>query len=109
MKTSHTYGRALVASALLLAFAGAHAAAGYSVMPTQEAAVQPGMTMNEVQQALGKPSQQAKFGNEPGPTWTYSVIGAAATPKVFDIDFSPDGRVLSASERLMPEHPFGSH
>jgi hypothetical protein len=109
MKTPHKNARVLVASTLMLAFAGAHAAGGYAVKPMQETVVQPGMTMGEVQQALGKPSQQEKFGNEPGPTWTYDVVGTAVLPKVFDVDFSRDGRVMSASERLVPEHTVGSH
>jgi outer membrane protein assembly factor BamE (lipoprotein component of BamABCDE complex) len=106
MKALHKTGHVLVASALLLAIAGAHAAG--TVNPPQEAMVQTGMSMQEVQQALGKPSEQEKFGIESGRTWTYNVVGAGEIPKVFDVDFSRDGRVVSASERLVP-HPFGTH
>lgn len=109
MKSTSKNGRLLVASSLLLACVGAYAATGYTVKPMQEAAVQPGMNMEEVQQALGKPSLQEKFRNEPGPTWTYNVAGIYETPKVFEIDFSTDGRVISASERVLPQYSKGNH
>ena len=109
MKTRRMARPAWLVGSLLLAMAGAQAAGGYRVMPEQEALVKPGLSMEEVQQALGKPAQTAKFGNEPGPTWTYAVANTELMPKWFDVDFSRDGRVLSASERLVPEHPFGSH
>ena len=109
MKLPFIAKSAVFAVPLLMALAGAHAAGGYRVMPDQETLVKPGLSMQEVQQALGKPAQMEKFGNEPGPTWTYAVAGTEPMPKWFDIDFSSDGRVLAASERLVPEHPFGSH
>jgi hypothetical protein len=55
------------------------------------------MTRDEVRSALGRPAHNLKYRNEPGRTWTYGVSGSQ--DKVFDVDFSPEGKVLKTSER----------
>jgi hypothetical protein len=90
--------RRLLAAGLFLGVAAAHAASGYNVTKGQEALVAPGMTASEVQQALGHPAINIHYRNEPGPTFTYHVLGDTQT--VFDVDFSASGVVLSASERM---------
>jgi hypothetical protein len=82
----------------LFAITMAHAATGFTVTPNQETQVVPGMSSDEVRQALGKPESHMKFHNEPGPTWTYRLIGNDHT--LFDVDFGADGKVASTSERL---------
>ena len=90
--------RVLLATGLLLGVAAAHAASGFTVTHGQESLVTPGMTEAEVQQALGHPTQDIHYRNEPGPTFTYHVD--AVEPTLFDVDFSADGKVLSTSERM---------
>jgi outer membrane protein assembly factor BamE (lipoprotein component of BamABCDE complex) len=93
--------RALLAAGLFLGVAAAQAASGYTVTPKQEALVAPGMSTDEVRQALGTPERDATYGNEPGPTWTYEVVGASGV--VFDVDFGSDGKVTSVSERVVQD------
>lgn len=90
--------RPLLAAGLLLGVAAAHAAGGYNVTKGQEALVTPGMTAAQVEQALGHPAVNIHYRNEPGPTFTYHVVGDTQT--VFDVDFNASGVVLSSSERL---------
>ena len=95
--------RMLLATGLLAGAAVAHAASGYSfttgytVTRSQEALVAPGMSTAEVKQALGTPAVNVKYGNEPGPTFTYRVAGPDET--LFYVDFDAQGKVLSANER----------
>lgn len=95
--------RALFALSLAVGAMAAHAAGGVSVQPSQEALVQPGMSQADVRQALGRPARNEKFMNEEGPTWTYDVATSQTDGRtLFDVDFSSDGRVVSASERVLP-------
>lgn len=109
MKVLHTSARVLFASSLLLALAGAHAANGYSVWPRDEGKVKTGMSMDEVRQALGEPSRSAKYRNEPGPTWTYTVNGYDNPRAVFEVDFSADGTVASVDQRVLASSSGGYH
>lgn len=98
--------RWLAATGLALAAVGAAYAApsGYTVAPTQERLVTAGMSQSEVQQALGRPARAMRYGNEPGPTWTYDVTTASLggdDQTLFDVDFGPDGHVISAQERIV--------
>lgn len=90
--------RMVLAAGLLFGVAAAHAAGGYAVTRSQEALIIPGMSIAEVQTTLGRPAQQMKIAIEPGPTFTYNVIGSSDT--VFDVDFGADGKVLAVSERV---------
>ncbi len=93
--------RWLMAAGLVLGAAAAQAAGGYTVTRSQEAQVMPGMSMAQVRHTLGHPEQTVKYGNEPGPTFTYRVMDNEQT--LFDVDFAADGRVASMSERMDPE------
>lgn len=90
--------RWLMVAGLVLSAAAAQAASGYTVTRRQEAQVMPGMNMAQVRQTLGHPEQNVKYGNEPGPTYTYRVIDHEQT--LFDVDFGADGRVASMNERM---------
>ncbi len=109
MKALYTTGRALAASSLLMVFACVHAADGFIVRADQEGLIKPGMTRDEVQSKLGKPSKNVKYPNEPGRTWTYEVSGKTLPLVVFDVDFGPDGKVMSSSERILPEDKPGAY
>lgn len=87
----------LLGAGLLIAAAAAQAATGYTIERGQEALVQPGMSTAAVEAALGRPSEQLKYGNEPGPTFSYQLLGAPDTR--FDVDFGADGTVASVGER----------
>lgn len=95
--------RSLLGIGVLLASVAAQAAGGYTVTPQQEKSVRVGMSRDEVRQAIGRPAHNLKYRNEPGRTWTYGVVGSEN--KVFDIDFSPEGKVMSTSERVEDASP----
>ncbi len=84
--------------ALLLATALAQAATGYIVTPQQEKSVRVGMSRDEVRKVLGRPAHNLKYRSEPGRTWTYGVSGS--DNKVFDVDFTPEGKVAGTAERV---------
>lgn len=94
--SARVFGR-LFPAALGLAATAALAATGFQVTKKQETLVAPGMTMDQVQTALGRPAQNVKYRNEPGRTFTYQVLGT--DDQLFDVDFSADGRVASTNER----------
>ena len=104
MKTAQL--KMLAVSAAVVATAAvsglAFAAKGFSVTPEQEATVKIGMTAAEVRAAIGRPAHSLKFRKSPGGTWIYDVneINIPATHTVFYVDFGPDLRVASTSERL---------
>ncbi|WP_305807069.1 hypothetical protein [Stenotrophomonas sp. YIM B06876] len=98
LKLIPSASRLLTVAGLVLGAAAAQAAGGYTVTQSQEALVTPGMSMDQVQQALGHPEQTIKYRNEPGPTFTYRVM--SSDPTLFDVDFGADGRVASVSERM---------
>ncbi|HSI59434.1 MAG TPA: hypothetical protein VLA16_17865 [Ideonella sp.] len=94
--------RLLFAVGLAVGAIAAHAAGGVSVVPSQESLVQPGMSQAEVKQALGRPARHEKFMNEQGPTWTYDVATVETDGQtLFDVDFGADGKVVSATERIV--------
>ena len=78
----------------------AQAASGFWVNQSREILVVPGMSMEQVRQALEHPTQFIKYRNQPGPTFTYRVMGTGDT--LFDVDFDANGRVLSTNERIVP-------
>ena len=78
-----------------------HAANGSTLSASEEAAIKIGMSTSEVQQLLGRPAHAVKYGNAPGPVWTYYVLGAPFGRTEFNIDFGPDGRVISTSEYVV--------
>lgn len=101
---SRTFGKhsvwilvvALVSSAGL-----AQAATGYSITQAQEKKIALGMSEGEVRETLGRPAAIVRYRNEAGPTWTYQVAGSPFGETEFDLDFGPDGKLRSASERVL--------
>lgn len=92
--------RVLLAAGLALGAVAAQAAGGATVLKSQESLITPGMSRAEVQQAIGRPGHDVKYGNEPGPTWTYGVASATGGVTLFDVDFGQDGKVAAVSERM---------
>ena len=90
--------RLLVAAGLVMGAAAAQAAPGYWVTQQQETMVSPGMSMEQVRQALGPPERNVHYRSEPGPTYTYRVINEEE--HLFDVDFGADGMVKTANERM---------
>lgn len=90
--------RFFAGSTLLLAAAMAQAATGYIVTPQQEKSIRVGMSRDEVRKAIGRPAHNLKYRNEPGRTWTCGVPGS--DNKVFDVDFTSDGKVAATAERV---------
>ena len=99
--THRSIARICVSAGLLLVASAALAATGFTVTQAQESQVSAGMSRDEVRAALGRPSHNLKYMNEPGRTWTYGVMGnAVAENTVFDVDFSANGKVMHSSERV---------
>ncbi len=90
--------RLLVAAGCVMGAVAAHAAQGYWVTQQQQAMVSPGMSMEQVHQVLGQPGRTTHYPNEPGPTYTYQVLGQPE--HLFDVDFGTDGLVKSSNERM---------
>ena len=90
----------ILAAGLTLTTIAAQAAYGITVTRGQEAGVRIGMTPDEVRQVLGRPNNVIKLLHASGSTWTYDVAGSGEA-SVFDVDFSADGRVISARERVI--------
>lgn len=86
--------RRLLAAGLLAGMAAAHAS---TITHNMEASIKPGMSMAEVQLALGQPVQRVMFDNQAGPTLTYSLTGLET--KAVDVNFDARGKVASVSER----------
>ena len=89
--------RAAVLASALMAAAVAQAASGYIVTAAQQTQIHAGMTRDEVRAELGRPAHNIKYPNEPGRTWTWGIQGTQ--DKVFDVDFSADGKVKSMAQR----------
>ncbi len=100
LKHSSLVARALLASGILFGAAAAQAATGYDITQGQEGLVHPGMTMSQVQRALGRPEQKMAYADQAGPTWTYQVQSPAAPGTKFDVDFGANGKVASARQLL---------
>jgi outer membrane protein assembly factor BamE (lipoprotein component of BamABCDE complex) len=95
--------RVLLATGLLFCVTALQAANGFNVRPEQEGMVKVGMTMAEVEQALGRPARSIKYRTEPGPTWTYNVLVNTMPPTVFEVNFGADGKVASVDQRMLTE------
>ena len=103
-RTHAPTSRWILAAALVASAAAAHAV-GYAVNVDQEKQIKIGMSTDQVRDIVGHPASVAKYFNEPGPTWEYSVNGHFASDvTVFDVDFGADGKVLSVSERFVQTH-----
>ncbi|MEO8119233.1 MAG: hypothetical protein ABI606_07920 [Rhodoferax sp.] len=91
--------RWLLGAGLVLSVAAAHATSGITITSDQENLAKVGMSTSDVMQALGRPEQTVKYGNEPGPTWTYRVMTGGRDMTVFDVDFDANGKVASVDQR----------
>jgi outer membrane protein assembly factor BamE (lipoprotein component of BamABCDE complex) len=104
-KLNHRTTRWLVALALAAGAFSASALTGFVVTQKQADVIAPGMTADEVRSALGRPAQVSRYRTEPGPTWTYNVVGilgvGAGESVVFDVDFGADGKVAKTAERML--------
>lgn len=107
MKFNHPVARWSVVIGLACGAAVSHAQDGFSVRPEHQSLIQPGMTQSEVQQAIGRPSRDARYGVARGSTWVYSVTGNLEdvflnnSRTVFEVDFDANGKVVSAQERTL--------
>lgn len=88
---------ALVAGALGLSACATQK--GFNVVSAQEPLVKVGMTQQQVLDLLGTPTRNMHYRNQPGPTFTYRVLGSLPR-MLFDVDFDAQGKVASTSERM---------
>jgi hypothetical protein len=98
VKSVSLASRILLAAGLVFGAVAAQAAGGITIEKSQEGLVRLNMSTADVQQALGRPSRNIQYGNEPGPTFSYHVLGTEET--LFEVDFGGDGKVVSVDERL---------
>jgi len=98
---AHTVIRWLIAGTFCVVSALAQAAGGFNITQSDESKIVIGMDTTEVQRSLGPPERIFRYPRQPGPTWTYNVVGAPFGITKFDVDFGADGRVASASERII--------
>jgi hypothetical protein len=99
--TTHSATRAALSIGLMAASFAAFSASGFTMMRSQEPQITVGMTRADVDALLGRPAHNLKYVNEPGRSWTYGVTGnGVAANTVFDVDFTADGKVLHANERV---------
>jgi len=98
---AHTLHRRLFVIALSVISAVAQAAGGFNIVQSDESKIAIGMDTTDVQRSLGPPERVFRYPRQPGPTWTYNVVGAPFGITKFDIDFGADGKVVSASERII--------
>ena len=78
--------------------AEARAAGGFTVTTSGENVVTIGMSMSEVQQLLGRPERAARYGNTPGPVWTYRVVDPLFGKTEFNVEFGANERVMAKGE-----------
>jgi outer membrane protein assembly factor BamE (lipoprotein component of BamABCDE complex) len=88
--------RAALFAVALCGTMAAQAASGFIVDAKQQATIKEGMSKDQVRTELGRPAHNLKYRTEPGRTWTYGVVGTRN--KVFEIDFSSDGKVLTTGQ-----------
>ena len=97
----HASCRWLIVGAFCVVSTLAQAASGFNITQSDETRVAIGMDSSEVQRSLGPPETVFRYPRQPGPTWTYNVVGAPFGITKFDVDFGADGKVVSASERII--------
>jgi hypothetical protein len=97
----HNSYRWLIVGTFSIVCALAQAASGFNITQSDESKVAIGMDTTDVQRSLGTPERVFRYPRQPGPTWTYNVVGAPFGITKFDIDFGADGRVVSANERII--------
>jgi len=81
---------------------------GFTISTSRENVVAIGMSASEVQQLLGRPARAARYGNTPGPVWTYRVVDPLFGRTEFNVEFGADGRVMGKGEVVVgSESPNG--
>jgi hypothetical protein len=93
--------RWLIVGVFSIVSALVQAASGFNITQSEESKVAVGMDTADVQRSLGPPERIRQYPRQPGPTWTYNVVGAPFGITKFDVDFGADGKVVSASERIV--------
>ena len=93
--------RWLIVCTFTIVSALVQAASGFNITQSDESKVSIGMDTADIQRSLGPPERVFRYPRQPGPTWTYNVVGAPFGITKFDIDFGADGKVVSASERII--------
>ena len=83
---------------LVLISAEAQAQSGFTIATSRENVVAIGMSTSEVQQLLGRPARAVRYGNTPGPVWTYRVVDPLFGKTEFNVEFGADERVMAKGE-----------
>jgi len=97
----HNSYRWLIIGTFSIVCALAQAAGGFNITQSDESKVAIGMDTTDVERSLGPPEREFRYPRQPGPTWTYNVVGAPFGITKFDVDFGAEGKVVSASERII--------
>jgi hypothetical protein len=95
---------------LVLIAAEAQADNGFTITTSRESVVAIGMSTSEVLQLLGRPARAVRYGNTPGPVWTYRVVDPLFGRTEFNVEFGADERVLAKGEVVIgSDSPNGGH
>lgn len=96
-----TFQSVLVAAFLLAAMAGCGTAPAPQRAPSGEsmASVREGMTMEQVEAALGKPTDVDTYGKGVETVWSWRVGGAGPSAVWFNVHFR-DGKVTRTSRSV---------
>lgn len=95
---------------LVLIAAEAQADNGFTITTRRESVVAIGMSASEVRQLLGRPARAARYGNTPGPVWTYRVVDPLFGRTEFNVEFGADERVMAKGEVVIgSDSPNGGH
>ena len=91
----------LVAASLITSIPGCSTAPAPQRAPSAEAmaSVREGMTMEQVEAALGKPSDVGNYGKGAEIVWSWRLAGAGAAAVWFNVHFR-DGRVARTSRSV---------
>lgn len=73
--------------------------------PREQTLVQPGMTPEQVEQAIGKTMHKVRYRLSGLTTWTYGTTDFVERvgDRVYQVDFGPDGKVKAASAVRLPD------
>jgi hypothetical protein len=89
--------RSILVACLIAGTTSAVAAPGYSLTSQQGEQIKVGMGTAEVLRLIGRPVTNITYRNEPGPLWTYWLIGTI-DPWFFSVTFGADGKVVATHE-----------
>lgn len=93
---------------IVLISAEAQAQSGFAIATSRESVIVVGMSTSEVRQLLGTPARAVRYGNTPGPVWTYKVVDPLFGRTEFNVEFGADERVVAKSEVVIgSESPNG--